>query len=72
MINLIPKGIDRLMAIICNARSIKDVMAFPKGLNGKDHMSKAPVSISDDELNLYHIKVQDLNAPTENCTEETK
>lgn len=50
-------GIDRIMSIICNTESIRDVIAFPKGLEGKDPLSKAPCEISDEEKKLYHITI---------------
>lgn len=45
------------MSIICNTNSIRDVIAFPKGLEGKDFLSKAPCEISEEEMKMYHIKI---------------
>ena len=51
-------GLDRLFAVICGASSIRDVIAFPKTQEGRDPMSKAPASVSQAELDSYHIQVK--------------
>ena len=48
-------GLDRLISILCNTNSIRDVIAFPKSLDGKDLMSGAPSSISTKEKDMYYI-----------------
>ncbi|KAF7271353.1 hypothetical protein GWI33_015712 [Rhynchophorus ferrugineus] len=50
-------GLDRLLAILLNAESIREVMAFPKTFEGRDPVSQAPSEVSEETLNLYHIKV---------------
>ncbi|XP_044156987.1 aspartate--tRNA ligase, mitochondrial [Bufo gargarizans] len=50
-------GLDRLISIIVRAKSIRDVIAFPKSFRGHDLMSNAPDAVSAEDLQSYHIQV---------------
>ncbi|XP_022248265.1 aspartate--tRNA ligase, mitochondrial-like isoform X3 [Limulus polyphemus] len=54
-------GLDRLMCILSGASSIRDVIAFPKSLDGKDLMSGAPAKISDELKKFYFIQTPPSN-----------
>jgi len=48
-------GLDRLLAIIARASSIRDVIAFPKSAEGRDLMAGAPATITKEQKLLYHL-----------------
>lgn len=54
-----------MLAVICGANSIRDVIAFPKTVEGRDSMSGAPTEISENELAKYHIQVAPRKATEE-------
>lgn len=56
IIRLFVVGLDRYISILCRAQSIRDVIAFPKTVDGNDLMTGAPADISEQERDLYHLK----------------
>lgn len=47
------------MAIACGAESIREVIAFPKSHEGRDPLSGAPNHLTQEELDVYNIRVPD-------------
>lgn len=47
--------------MICGASSIRQVIAFPKTMEGRDLMSGAPALISEEDKQFYHIQVSNDN-----------
>jgi len=48
--------VDRLIAILCGASSIREVIAFPKSSEGRCLMSKAPAGVTREDIDYYHLK----------------
>ncbi|QNL21718.1 aspartate--tRNA ligase [Hyphobacterium sp. CCMP332] len=51
-------GFDRICAMLGGSDSIRDFIAFPKNNAGRDVMINTPSSISNEQLDELHLKIQ--------------
>ncbi|MEA1926009.1 MAG: aspartate--tRNA ligase [Patescibacteria group bacterium] len=54
----IAPGIDRMLMVLMNKSSIRDVMAFPKTGDGRDLMIGTPSEVEKEQLDELHLKIK--------------
>ncbi|WP_457630693.1 aspartate--tRNA ligase [Oceanithermus sp.] len=50
-------GLDRFLALMSDAASIRDVIPFPKTQSGRDPLTDAPAPVSPEQLSELHLKI---------------
>lgn len=51
-------GFDRLISVLCDVPTVKDVIAFPKNNRGEDGLVESPAKITRAQLKTYHIELR--------------
>ncbi|KAI4597573.1 hypothetical protein KJ359_004276 [Pestalotiopsis sp. 9143b] len=56
-------GWDRLISMLCDVESVRDVMAFPKNQKGEDLFANSPSHLTQSQLDTYHLTPTDWAVP---------
>jgi aspartyl-tRNA synthetase len=52
-------GLDRFLALMSGAASIREVIPFPKNQSGRDPLTGAPAPVSPEQLAELHLKIEE-------------